>query len=544
MLSIYLLGIPKFIIDGSEIQLPRRKSRALVYYLAVNPSPISRQQLLELFWTDLARPAALQTLRSTLHSLRQILGKSITVLGDLVALSANAWVDVRQFEQALSSESQAEADLRQSLELYRGDFLEGFSPPGIQEFEDWITVTREHYRRLAVRGWTSLVSYQVARSDYQQALDSLDRALVLNPFQEDLQREAIRLLYLAGDRPGAILRYDELRRMLDLELGVPPMAETRRLYDAILADKVPPPARPAAPPVHRPGGRSKVRTPEPGNEVPFTGRSAELSALKTLVGSNSLVLIEGEPGIGKTRLAVEYLEGQVDLALVGRCRELEQSVPYLPIIESLRQLIRHPAWPGLQASLRGDVPAIWLGEVARLIPELTDALGVEVHLRSPEEARLWEGVRQLLVAIARYKSLALLIDDLHWADASTLGLLGYLARQVGEPVVHLLATIRPVTPRLPVSALIATLTRENRLARIPLRRLSRQDIQVIAAKISMTETQALGDWLYHYSEGNAYFLIELVRHARQSGLLSQDGIFNLGALPVETVVPQSIYSLI
>jgi DNA-binding SARP family transcriptional activator/predicted ATPase len=544
MLSIRLLGAAQIFQDEQEIQVPRRKSRALIYYLAANQQTITRQQLLALFWTDLPRPAALQTLRSTLHGLRQIFGASIDVQGDQVALAAEGWVDVRHFEAALGAGNQDQELLRRSLELYRGDFLEGFSLPDVQEFEDWMTVTREHYRRLAVRGWTTLSSHQEAQEDYRQALNSLDRALRLNPLQEDLQRQAIRLLYLAGDRPGAILRYDELRRLLDEEMGVPPMVETRALYDAILTDRIALPVSRAALPARQAGVRSIQKPSKPVNDLPFTGRGAELATLQQLVETKGLVLIEGEPGVGKTRLAEEVLDSIADLTLVGRGRELEQTVPYLPMIEAIRQLIRHPAWSSLETTLNREVAGIWLAEVARLLPELVHALDVEVSLRSADEARLWEGIRQFLIAVARRRSLALLIDDLHWADASTLGLLGYLARQVGDSPIRLLATIRPVAQRLPVSSLLQSLTRENRVARLPLARLNREDIQIVARKLSVSYAQPLGEWLYRFSEGNAYFLVELVRHARQTGLLSSDGVLNLSALPLETVVPQSIYSLI
>jgi MalT-like TPR region len=92
--------------------------------------------------------------------------------------------------------------------------------------------------------------------------------------------------------------------------------------------------------------------------------------------------------------------------------------------------------------------------------------------------------------------------------------------------------------------LLQSLTRENRLARLPLGRLSREDIQVIAGNLSASFAQPLAEWLYRFSEGNAYYLVELIRHARRTGLLSSDGVLNLSALPLETVVPQSIYSLI
>lgn len=543
-LTIHLFGIPQLDLDGQNIHIARRKSRALVYYLAASDQPVLRQQLLALFWPDLPRSSALQTLRTTLHGLRRQLGAALLAQGDQLALAESVWVDAALFERRLAIDPSDEAAWQEALQLYRGEFLEGFSLPDAQAFEDWLTVAREHYRRLVVRGWTALAAAQEERQDYRQALESLERALALNPLQEDLQRESIRLLYLAGDRPGAIQRYDDLRRLLDEEMGVPPMVETRRLYDEILNDRLHPASKPAAPPLQRAARRPALRPAKPAAELPFTGRAVELAALHGLVRPYPLALIEGEPGVGKTRLALEFLHGTGELVLLGRGRELEQALPYHPFIEALRSLLDQPAWPALQAALRRELPEIWLAETARLLPELSTAPDAPAALRPAEEARLWEGVRRFLIALAGRQPLALLMDDLHWADASTLGLLGFLVRQLGDAPIRLLSTLRPATPRSPAAALLQALTRENRLLRLPLGRLSREEVQQIARRVAPQDAPPLADWLYSLSEGNAYILVELLRHARQHQLLAADGSLNLRALSAAPVVPQTIYSLI
>ncbi len=458
MLTIHLFGIAQISLDGQELQVARRKSRALVYYLAAHEQAIPRQQLLSLFWPDLPRPAALQTLRTTLYGLRQLLGSALSVESDQVSLAPGTQVDARLFESTFNRNLEETNLLAQTLALYRGEFLQGFSLPDAQDFEDWLTVTREHYRRLAVRGWTGLAAGFEAQQDYRQALDSLEQALSLNPLQEDLQRESIRLLYLAGDRPGAIRRYDDLRRLLDEEMGVPPMVETRKLYDAILTDRLAPAPSQASPPLRRAVSPPAPRLAKTTGEIPFTGRSAELASLQGLVPPYPLVLIEGEPGVGKTRLAQEYQRTLAGLSLVGRGRELEQALPYHPIIEALRDLLSQPAWPALQADLCQELPPLWLAEVARLAPELNASQSPDNALRPAEEARLWEGLRQLLTAVAQRQPLALLIDDLQWADSSTLGFLGYLARQIADAPLRLLATLRPVASRSPVITLVQALT--------------------------------------------------------------------------------------
>ena len=253
MLSILLLGQPQILLDGKPLNIARRKSRALLYYLAAHDAnaPLSREHLLAFFWPDLDRPAAQQTLRTTLHGLRKALGGSLVVEENTIALAPEVDIDVRRFEsnlQAQRSTSTHNAQpprfasnlhvsrLTSILQLYRAEFLSGFTLPDSPAFDDWAAIERERYRRLAVRGLMQLSQLHEANQNFAEALDTLDRALAFDSLQEDLQRAAMRLHYLAGDRAAAIRRYDSLRRLLDEEMGVPPMAETRALYDAIITD--------------------------------------------------------------------------------------------------------------------------------------------------------------------------------------------------------------------------------------------------------------------------------------------------------------------
>ncbi|MEP7189822.1 MAG: AAA family ATPase, partial [Roseiflexaceae bacterium] len=279
--------------------------------------------------------------------------------------------------------------------------------------------------------------------------------------------------------------------------------------------------------------------------LPFTGRSAELQRLHELASTRKLALIEGEPGIGKTRLADAFIQQFDALALIGAARELEQSLPYQPVIEALRGLLARPEWPALRARL--SLPRIWLAEAARLLPELaenSDSFTSAMALPSANESRLWEGVSQLLQALARQRPLLLLLDDLHWADASTLALLGYLVRQATGAPITFLATARSPEPRSPLAALLQTLTREDRLQRLPLARLSNDDTVALARHLSATYAYPLADWLARNAEGNPYIVAELVRYAREHKLLQADGTLNLSALSEAPVVPHSVYSLI
>ncbi len=528
VLFIQLLGAAQIKLNGKEITLTRRKSRALVYYLAAHDKPITRDHLLSIFWIDLDRASAQQTLRTTLHGLRKSLGDSLIVDDDKLSLANDSQIDVRILE---SNYQLPITNLQPSiLNLYQGDFLESFSLPDSPAFDDWVAVQREHYRRLAVRGFTALAKQHEVEKNYREAIDALSRALAFDPLQEDLQRDCIRLQYVAGDRAGAIRRYDTLRKLLDEEMGVPPMAETRKLYDSIISDDL-----------KINDQRLKIAPYQQQTSIfnlqslPFTGRAAELQQLQR-AEPRRLILIEGEAGIGKTRLVEEFIRGSNALALVGGARELESSLPYQPIIEALRTL------PATSCdTLSPSVPLIWREEISRIVPEIFPG-AIQRGVTPADESRLWESVNQLLIALAKQSPIILFIDDLHWADQSTLALLGYLTRQTSAPI-RLIAATRAAAPRSALGVLIQSLTRENRITRLTPPRLSTEDIQSIAHHLSPQFAYPFAEWLTRLSEGNPYVLAELVREAREQKILQHDGVVNLDAL-TQNLVPQSIYDLI
>ncbi len=551
MLTIRLLGEPQLLLGQQPIRVTRRKSRALVYYLASHNRPLSREHLLSFFWPDVERSAAQQTLRTTLHGLRKALGTALLAGDESLSLAPDTDVDARVFESRLTPPTSDLQLLASTLDLYRDDFLSGFALPDAPQFDDWVSVERERFRRLAVRGLSALSQLHEANNDCAAALDAIDRALAFDPLQEDLQRTALRLHYLAGDRAGAIRRYESLRQLLDQEMGVPPMAETRALYDAIVTDTLNAERRTMN------DERSSLHVHRSSfilhrfDALPFIGRSAELATLRTLASNEAcpLVLIEGEPGIGKTRLAEEFVPLLGALTLAGKARELEQSLPYQPVIEALRSLLVRSDWPALQAGLRAGLPAIWLNEVARLLPDLASMpTAAPAAPPAADESRLWEGIYQFLVALARQRRVVCLLDDLHWADASTLALLGYLIHRrqsdaAAAPVFFLAAT-RPASPRSPLMALLQSLTREGRLHRLTLTRLSVEETTPLARQLSPDYAHPLTAWLMQNSEGNPYILSELIRHARENDILHPDGTLSLSALPASPVVPPTVYTVI
>jgi DNA-binding SARP family transcriptional activator len=556
-LSVTLLGTPTLALDLRPLGVLRRKNRALLYYLAAQAEPLTRDQILTVFWPDHERAAAQRILRTMLSEMRKQLGANLLSGDTRLMLAPDSVVDVRLFEAGVARRGAHVAELTATLEMYRGDFLDGFKLTEPPEFDDWVTAQREYYRLLAIRALSTLAQLHEAQRDYGAALNALIRALSFNPLQEDLQRTCLRLHYLSGDRAGAIRRYETLRQLLADEMGVPPMPETRALYDAIISDTPPAGAQLLAalpPSAELPVRLVAGRPPSPAiSALPFTGRTAELETLRSLCTSNKLIMIEGEPGIGKTRLVEEFTAAHAAAAqteirkatiiLRGAAHELEQGLPYQPFMDALRGLLSAPQWPTVRASL--DLAPVWLAEVARLIPEIQIGMpGLSPASPIADESRLWEGLNQLLQMVSRRCRLVLFLDDLHWADASTVSLLGYLVRRAASADTLFVGTQRPTEASSRLALLMQALTREERLARLVLLPLTLDDTNTLAAQLSSVHPDALSAWLTRSAEGNPFFLTELVRYAYVNGLLRRDGALDPQVLASAVVLPQSIHNLI
>lgn len=549
-LEIHLFGPPAVLRGGQVLEINRRKSRAVLFYLAESAQPVRRERLLSIFWSDLDRQSAQQTLRTTLHGLRRTLGDALAVEGETLALAADVAVDSRRFFALLQPGQPGEA-LSQALDVYAGVFLQDFDlEDSGNEFEEWLLAARAHYQSKAVQGLVLLSRQREAARSFGPALECLERALRFDPLQEDLQRDAIRLLYRIGDRPAAIRRYDQLRRLLDDEMGVPPMLETRQLYDAILNEKLPPLATASLErnlpeagwglPSYSPAA---VTPPGKVKELPLVGRQNELAVVQNPSNCGQLLLIEGEAGIGKTSLVRTAQTGWRGAVLECAAHELEDGLPYQPVRDALSSLALCPDWPAWKARLQ--LAPVWQAEVTRLAPQLE--FTVSAQSSNLDEARLWEGVHQFLQALARIIPVSLFLDDLQWADRSTLGLLGYLVRRgpAGERLCYL-AAVRSVLPRSPLAALLQSLTRLDKVVRLPLARLDTASVSSLAEILAPDRQAAarLGAWLFQVTEGIPYVLVEMVRHAHRQGFLSLDGKLDPEAITSAPQVPPSIYSLI
>jgi class 3 adenylate cyclase/tetratricopeptide (TPR) repeat protein len=278
-------------------------------------------------------------------------------------------------------------------------------------------------------------------------------------------------------------------------------------------------------------------TTEAHVESVFVGREAELDRLDAalegaLAGQGRLVLVAGEPGIGKTRIAEQLVaraRARAARGVWGRCFEGEGAPAYWPWIQLLRAYAATRPATALRAELGAGATEVaqLLPEVAEAIPDLEPPLSLD-----PETARfrLFDAVASFLRRAARETGLVVVLDDLHWADRSSLLLLEFVARELAEPRLLLVGTYRDVevSRHHPLSDTLAELIRQPVTSRLVLRGLSEAEVARCIAAVTGTEpTPEVVAAVHSQSEGNPFFVGEIARLLVSEDRLGADGHLDL-----------------
>jgi DNA-binding SARP family transcriptional activator len=506
--------------------------RALLYRLAASREPIPREQLCFLFWPDVPETASRRKLSGLLAHLRRTLPAPDLLLAqdDHIGLDPEQlWSDLISFETLCRGQpSRAEeAALQQAVDLYRGPFLDGFSLPDGPEYEGWMVVERGACERMYLEALATLIEKETTSGQYGAAVSHAQRYLETDDLAEEIHRQLIQLYTLAGSRSAALRQYEHCVAVLDRELGVEPLPETQAAHRAALESRGP--AQPAL--VSQPdlGEEQEIQqtwTTRPGLDVELVGRKESLQQLaeafaRTQQGQGGILLIAGEPGIGKSRLMQEFATslGEKALVLTGTGYPDTQASPYQPIVDAIRPalLVHHS---------RMDVPQWCHTEAYRLIPEirpLHPELPPMTTLGSEQaQATLFEALYQLLLGLAAIGPPVLLcLDDLQWASGTTIDWLVYASRQFAQaarPRVLMLGAYRSEASST-MFALRQGLAREGILAELALKGLDEPEIRQLLKPLvdSIPGDQDLVSYLRQVTGGNPFFLLETVQSLIEAG---------------------------
>jgi DNA-binding SARP family transcriptional activator len=531
---------------GAELGGSRERALLAVLLLA-SDAVVPATRLAGELWGERMPEGWPHALRVHVSRLRRALrnagGEGLLVTrapGYLLGIGPDA-VDARRFGALVaqgrgvlaSDPAAAGATLRTALALWRGPLLgDALDSPLIRSEAGRLEEDR-------LGALEDRIAADLACCRHGELLGELDGLVRAYPVREQLRAQQMTALYRAGRQADALHAYDDLRRHLGEELGIDPSAALVRLHAAVLRqdpalepDPAPrgprEPGRPIAVPASLVGTRVAAPALLAERDGVFVGRGGELARLESVwdaagaLGAR-IVLIAGEPGVGKTRLAAELADRAARDApvLAGRCDE-DLGVPYQPFVEALREYVARAAPTTLRAGL-----GRWAGELTRLVPEIAELLDdLDPPLRADPETerhRLFEAVASWLAAAGAGGRVLVLLDDLHWAPRPTLQLLRHVTRSPLTAALVVVATYRDTETGRghPLTALLADLRRQPGVERMHLDGLAEAAVAELlrgAAPDSPVDP-ALSRTIHAETEGVPFFVLEVLRHLVETGTL-------------------------
>lgn len=535
-LRVELLG--RFMVSRTDVNVPETgwrlgKARSLVKLLALAPGcRLHREQVIDLLWPELDFEDGANNLHQVLHVARRTLAplapelqptRIVRLQQQMLALEGpdGVWVDAVAFEH-LAAEAMAAETTNPgyaAVELYRGDLL----PEDL--YEDWAAEPREALRRQYLAVLLRLAALHEVRREATPAIDALRRVVAAEPTHEEAHVGLMRLYALTGRRQQALRQFERLRELLERELAAKPDPITVELNTAIQAGHYPAEVWPAAPPapaprtaasaVHPPVEAFARRSPD------FVNREVELRTLRealgqALSGAGQVVFIAGEPGIGKTRLIEElarYAHTQQVAILWGRSYHDAGEPAYWPWVQILREHLRNSSPDEITADFGAEAAdlARITPELRRWFPELPEPPRLDPE---QERFRLFDSVSTVLTRMAARQPLLLVLDDLHWADRSSLLLLEYVAGPLTVSRLLVVGAYRhiEVDRRHPLIRTLAELSRQGMTHRIDLQGLDEQAVGSFSALTAgRPAPDGLSSVIHEQTNGNPFFVKEIVQ---------------------------------
>jgi DNA-binding SARP family transcriptional activator len=571
-LHLFTLGAPEVRLGENLVIFPTRKTLALLIYLAIEADSQPREHLAALLWPEASPERGHASLRNTLGHLQTALRKAsgqdqtsyLSITHNSLSLNPNADItlDLQTVEHAyelaradrssrMLPEGSASLPILKSAAAYqRGSFLTGFSLGDAPGFDDWVAVQREVWHRRLGLILDRLSEIQFARGEFAGATETTSHWIALDALNEIAYRRKMRAHFAAGERGQALETYDACYSRLATELGIEPESDT-----AALAERI----RTKSPPTHLRGRHTAPQPRRTDNSVAFlgnlfTGRNNEYQVLvnsyeRAATGQPQLVVLRGEAGIGKTRLArkfLNYASKRGAELLQGGAFKSGSHLPFQPVIDALRLRL---VGENLPMDLLED---IWLSPLSYLLPELPPRnpdLTQVVKNRSVPDAeltrsQLFEPLAQITMVLAKRAPLVLFVDDLQWTDSATLDLLQYAIRRWRESAARVLlfvslrsVALHPMTqPRQagglkddPTGELTGELTggptggptgliqwlervsRELTPIHIELESLGERETVQMLLSILTPPAVDFAQWLYAETRGHPFYLIETLK---------------------------------
>jgi DNA-binding SARP family transcriptional activator len=495
-LQVRLLGAVEIILDGRRLRaFNSLRLQRFLALIALRRDPQHRSRLAFELWPDSDEHQARTNLRKLLHDFRH----SLPDIGEFVEIDNEAvrWiptgpseVDVLRFHDAMAA-----GDFELAARLYSGDLLPAC-------YDDWVLDERAKLRAEAFGARVRLIEEAAGRDDHKATIRHAQRIIDLEPTDEAAVRIQMEAHLALGDRAAALRSYHRYAEVLERDLAVAPGEVIGAMYQQLRAGTL-----------NRDEAQDKDLAPVA--ESPFVGRDLEWNQLNEAwntarEGGAHLLLLTGEPGIGKSRLALELgrrVRAEGHVVASARAYEAAGRLPWGPVVDLLRS-------DALRSHI-DTLDTVWRTELARLLPELLDvsqSAGPSQAGDPAQRHRLFDAVNR---AIVGDRPRLLIIDDLQWCDADTIELIGFVVRSGKTAPVLIVGTVRweEIPHHHPIVGLVDALGHDQAVTTVPLDRLDEATTAKLAARLRAEDTidPKLAARLWSETEGNPLFVIEALR---------------------------------
>jgi len=486
--QVRLLGPPAIFCQGEPWFPSTNRGLALIAYLLEKKEGEARQTLVTMLW-DTNEGSGRHRLRQELYRLHHgPLGEFLRTDRERVRLEG-VGSDTQDFMRSLD-----EGDWSRAISLWRGDFLEGFSLNQAEAFDDWLLLERETWRN-------RLILARSRRAFELEAMGRLDGAAAdwkeiinLDPFHEEALKQLMRLLAALERWPEIDDAFAAYRNRVRQDLGLPPDPEVLRLYERLKQRQALPQPSSAPLPV-------ALRNP------PLVGRQ---QILQTVINERRPVLIQGEAGSGKSRLARE-VQQRLGGGLAVEHGASTRSLPYAGITRALETALERQGKP--------EIEQVWLREAGRLVPHLLPAAEQPIS-NATEQARFLEGVARTLLRLA---GPVLVWEDLQWTDPQSLEVLSLLLSLAPQQNVKLLLTLRTPPEDSAAGKWLQGCLLSGELLELELPPLTEADLRELIKNLAHQESggDLFAKRLHAATGGNPFFVVETLRHLFARGELRQ-----------------------
>ncbi|PAB59317.1 AAA family ATPase [Anaeromicrobium sediminis] len=498
-----LFGTPEIFYEENRISFPFRKAEALFYYLLVKKRA-KRNELVNLLWCEANESTGKKNLRNAVYTIRKLFKDDIIISPSRSILMLNEDIDWH-----IDVENFLKDNIENNIE-YEGEFLQGFLIKDAENFQEWMIGKKEEYKDKLIDRLNKKIDMDFKNKLYEEAESNCKRLIKIDELDEKAYRFLMGVYDQVENYNKGIEVYNKLVNILDKELAITPDVKTTELFEELIQKKA---------------MKNKEDT-EKSRSFLF-GREKELKKLKK--NFNNFIrdkeyknmVLTGEEGIGKTKLAEEFMDKCIkddSYKFISRCYEVEKHYllkPWSQIFNQLGNIIKED---------NIKIPVLWENVISYIFPGISIKDNIK-HVNLIENVDILkyqvaeEIIINILKTISRNKKIVLFFDDIQWIDKSSLSLIKNIMQKNSD--IFFVFTYRSYNKQ-ELELFLSKMIKNNILDEIPIKRFSREDVFKFS-KVYLGKniiTKELNHILYKETEGNTFFLVEILNNIRENKSLT------------------------